>query len=125
VFTRNIRVLIADEHPLVVESLGIVFDAIEGIELVGHATNGAEAIQLIPELQPDVVLMDLRMPVMDGFQATSIIHELFPRVIVIVLSGSSLEDDIETAKQAGAHAFLSKQDASGTSIVAHIRAMFR
>jgi DNA-binding NarL/FixJ family response regulator len=67
------------------------------------------AIDMVAELQPDMVLMDLNMPGMDGFTATRIIHERYPQIKVIILSGSMLEADTQTALEAGAAAFLSKE----------------
>jgi DNA-binding NarL/FixJ family response regulator len=76
-------------------------------------------------LNPDVVLMDLRMPVMDGFEATAIIRDRHPNVKIVVLSASNLQSDIEAAMQAGAHAYLNKNRDNGDSIVRTIRSVIR
>lgn len=122
--SRTIRVLLADEHEMVATSLYMAFEGIMDIDLIGRAANGAQAVQMVEKLQPDVVLMDLSMPVMDGFRATAIIRERFTQVKVVVLSASTLQSDIEAAMQAGAHSYLTKEN-STESIIAAIRAAVR
>lgn len=111
--TRPIRMLLVDEHDLVRMSLMLIFENVPYIEVVGQAVDGQVAIDMVAELQPDVVLMDLNMPGMDGFTATAIIHERYPQIKVIILSGSMLEADMQTALEAGASAFLSKEATPG------------
>lgn len=111
--TRPIRMLLVDEHDLVRMSLMLMFENVPYIEVVGQAIDGQMAIDMVAELQPDVVLMDLNMPGMDGFTATAIIHERYPQIKVIILSGSMLEADTQTAIEAGASAFLSKEATPG------------
>jgi DNA-binding NarL/FixJ family response regulator len=111
--TRPIRMLLVDEHDLVRMSLMLMFENVPYIEVVGQAVDGQVAIDMVAELQPDVVLMDLNMPGMDGFTATAIIHERYPQIKVIILSGSMLEADMQTAMKAGASAFLSKEATPG------------
>src|SRR5688500_13372568 len=107
--TRPIRMLLVDEHDLVRMSLMLMFENVPYIEVVGQAVDGQMAIDMVAELQPDVVLMDLNMPGMDGFTATALIHERYPQIKVIILSGSMLEADTQEAIEAGASAFLSKE----------------
>jgi NarL family two-component system response regulator LiaR len=120
IFSRTIRVLLADEHELVALSLEIAFTVFDDIKLIGRAANGLEAIEMVGRLGPDVVLMDLIMPIMDGFQATVIIRKRYPKVKVIALSASLLMEDTEAAMQAGAHAYLNKNEHSGESIISTI-----
>lgn len=102
------RVLIADDHRLFANSLMSVLSEDERVEVVGIADNGAEAVKLADELRPDVILMDLRMPVMDGLEATRRIREAQPATQVLLLTGT--DSPIETeATAAGAMAFLRKE----------------
>ncbi len=66
--SATLRVLIADDHPLFAEALTLTLDADSRVDVVGHAPNGREAVELVSELRPDVVLMDLDMPILDGFE---------------------------------------------------------
>ena len=100
------RVLIADDHPRSRHGLRVVLDLRAEIMVVGEAEDGREAVQLVGELCPDLVLMDARMPVMDGLEATRLIKAQWPEVRIVVLSidaGSQAE-----AQAAGADAFLVK-----------------
>ncbi|MCS7006298.1 MAG: response regulator transcription factor, partial [Gaiellaceae bacterium] len=84
-----IRVLVADDHAVVRAGLAQLLGAFDGMELVGEATNGAEALELALVHQPDVVLMDLEMPLLDGIEATRRIHEESPETAVVVLTSFS------------------------------------
>jgi DNA-binding NarL/FixJ family response regulator len=103
-----VRVLIADDHKLFATSLMSVLCEDERVEVVGIAQNGAEAVALANELEPDVVLMDVRMPVMDGLEATRRIREAKPSAQILLLTGteSPIESDVAAA---GATAFLRKE----------------
>jgi DNA-binding NarL/FixJ family response regulator len=103
-----VRVLIADDHRLFANSLMSVLSEDERVEVVGIAANGAEAVKLAEELQPDVILMDLRMPVMDGLEATRQIRETQPAAQVLLLTGTDTPIEAE-ATAAGATAFLRKE----------------
>ena len=81
---KTIRLLICDDQAIVCEGLRAMLSPITQIEVIGVANNGAEAIDLTRRLQPDLVLMDLKMPRMNGIQATKVIHEQFPGVHVLV-----------------------------------------
>jgi NarL family two-component system response regulator LiaR len=124
-FSRTIRVLLVDDHDLVALSLSTVFETTEDIAVIGRAVNGVEAIEMTAALAPDVVLMDLLMPVMDGLEATALIRKHYPDVKVIAMSATSLHDDRVAAMQAGAHAYVNKDEGSGSSIFAAIRAVVR
>jgi two-component system CheB/CheR fusion protein len=106
-----IRVLLADDHAMVRQGLRKLLDAYAEIQVVGEAANGEEAVALTDELQPDVVLMDVNMPKMDGIQATRHIKQEMPAVIVIGLSIQNVGAVRVAMKEAGASAFLNKEAA--------------
>ena len=106
--TGAIRVLVADDQGLVREGLMTLLDAAPGIEPVGAASDGAQAVELCAELLPDVVLMDLRMPNMDGVQATRQIRESHPDIEIVVLTTHADEASILDALGAGARGYLTK-----------------
>lgn len=103
------RVLIADDERLFAEALELILESDDRIEVVGRAHSGAEAISLTGELDPDVVLMDLSMPGLDGFEAIAAIVARHPGCRVVVLSGSADPDDIRKAEEAGATSYLTKE----------------
>jgi DNA-binding NarL/FixJ family response regulator len=103
-----VRVLIADDHRLFAESLGLTLEIDDRVELVGTAGNGKEAVQLAQELHPDVVLMDLEMPVLDGIEATREVRRWRPDCQVVVLTASLAVEDAHRARSAGAAAYLTK-----------------
>ena len=119
-----IRVLIADDHGVLRDGLGRVITAQPDMELIGTAANGAEAVELCRERTPDVVLMDLEMPVMDGIAATRAIHETITAVAVLVLTSFADRHRITGALDAGAVGYLLK-DASADEVVQGIRAASR
>ena len=104
-----IRVLVADDHPLFRRGLTIVLEAEGDIEVVAEAADGEEAVARVGELAPDVVLMDLRMPHVDGIESTRRIREAFPMTRIIVLTVSDEEDDVLDAVKAGANGYLLKE----------------
>jgi NarL family two-component system response regulator LiaR len=103
-----IRVLVADDHTVVRSGLGAVISVNDDFKLVGEASNGEEAVRLCEKLQPDVVLMDLMMPVMDGVSATRIIREKWLNINVIALTSFKEKDLVEGALKAGAISYLLK-----------------
>ena len=103
-----IRVLIADDHVVVREGLAALFCRETDMVVAGEACNGLEAVQLFRQLRPDIVLMDLRMPEMDGIQALAVIRAEFPSARVIVLTVYDDEEYIARSVRAGAKAFLLK-----------------
>jgi DNA-binding NarL/FixJ family response regulator len=105
---RRLRVLIADEQPLFAKSLEAVLSYDDRVEVVGHAADGREAIAYTASLAPDVVLMDINMPVMDGFEATRRIRASGSETRVVVLTGSDSRADVVRAQNAGADAFVAK-----------------
>ena len=119
-----VRVLLADDQRLVRESLATLLGLLGGIELVGTASNGEEAIALVEDQTPDIVLMDLRMPRVDGIEATRSLRERHPEVRVIALTTYADDESVLGALRAGARGYLTK-DASGDDIRAAIHAVAR
>jgi NarL family two-component system response regulator LiaR len=107
-----IRVMIVDEHNMVRRALAMFLRVCEDLELVGEATNGKEALWMCEQLQPDVILMDLLMPVMDGLTATRLIREQWPEVQVIALTSFHEEELVHDALDAGAIGYLLKNVSS-------------
>src|SRR5512136_2888306 len=103
-----IRVLLVDDHAVVRSGLGAVLLSYDDMILVGEASNGEEAIRLCEKLQPDVVLMDLMMPVMDGVTATASIRKQWPKINVIALTSFKEKEMVEGALKAGAMSYLLK-----------------
>ena len=117
-----IRVVVADDQRAVREGLALLVGAIDDIEVVGAAGNGVEAVQLARELRPDVVLMDLRMPELDGAAATRELRESGSQTRVLVLTTYADDASLFPALQAGASGYLTK-DASAEEIERAIRAV--
>jgi two-component system NarL family response regulator len=103
-----IRVLIADDHERFRRGLRMVLEAEDGMEVVAEAANGAEAVAKVEQEAPDVVLMDVRMPTMNGIEATRAIRTEFPSTRIIMLTVSDEEDDLFDAVKAGANGYLLK-----------------
>ena len=116
-----IRVLIADDHGVVRDGLAGVIDAQSDLEVVGAVENGAEAVEACRRAEPDVVLMDLEMPVLDGIDATRAIREERPETAVLVLTSFADARRITAALDVGAAGYLLK-DASAEDVVRGIRA---
>jgi DNA-binding NarL/FixJ family response regulator len=108
---RPLRVLIVDDDPLFRELLAFVVRTDPGAELVGEACDGVEGVELAGELRPDVVVMDLRMPRMDGFEATRRIAATVEGASVLVVSSSSDPEDMARARAAGAAGYVPKDRA--------------
>ena len=115
-----IRVVIADDQPAVRDGLAMLMGLTDDIEVVGTAANGVEALELTRDLRPNVVLMDLRMPEMDGAEATRKIRATVPDTHVLVLTTYADDDSLFPALQAGAQGYLTK-DASAEEIERAIR----
>jgi len=118
--TDAIRVIVADDQQVVREGLVALLGLLDGIEVTGAAANGAEAVELVAQGNVDVVLMDLRMPVLDGVGATARITAEFPAVAVLVLTTYADDASIATALRAGARGYLTK-DAGRVEIGAALR----
>lgn len=106
--SQSIRVLITDDHSIVREGLSLILETAENIEVVGEAADGAEALRLAAELQPDVMLMDLRMPGMDGLTAIEHLTRDHSQVAIVILTTYNEDDLMLRGLQAGAKGFLLK-----------------
>ena len=120
----SVSVLVADDHPMFRAGMVTVLQDLDDIEVVGQAANGLEAISLVAELSPDVVLMDLRMPEVGGLEATARIKVEHPDTAVIVLTMDSDDDSIFAALRAGARGYLLKE-ADGLDIERAINGVAR
>ncbi|MDF3288098.1 MULTISPECIES: response regulator [Streptomyces] len=105
----NIRLVVVDDQTAVREALAVMLDLAEDVDVVATATNGQEALAVVAEHGPDVVLMDLNMPVMDGVEATGRIHADHPEATVVVLTTFEDDESIMAALQAGASGYLTKE----------------
>ncbi|KGN37976.1 response regulator [Knoellia subterranea] len=103
-----IRVVVVDDHPVVRAGMVALLGEMADVEVIGEAGNGAEALAIVPRLTPDVVLMDLRMPVMDGAEATARLRELPDPPQVLVLTTYDTDADIVRAVESGARGYLLK-----------------
>lgn len=119
-----VRVLIADDHRLFAEALEAVLATEERIEVVGRAADGGEAVALARKLGPDVVALDISMPVMDGFEAAAELEQLDDPPAVLILTGSNAPEDVDRARRAGVKGYITK-DAIAASLVEAILAAAR
>ena len=118
---QHIRVMLVDDHAMVRRGLATFLKVVDDLQLVGEAESGEEAIQLCAEVLPDVILMDMVLPMMDGATATRAIRQQFPQVQVIALTSFKEGDLVKNALEAGAIAYLLK-DVSADDLVRAIRA---
>ena len=123
--SNKIRVLIADDHRLFAETLEALLATDERIEVVGSARDGKEAVRLWRKLRPDVILMDISMPVMDGFEATRRIREQGKDACVLMLTGSNARTDVDRARKAGAAGYVTKDRIAADLIEAIVEAAGR
>jgi len=117
---RPIRLVIVDDEPLFVEMVEAMLASEAGIEVVGTAADGEEGARLAAELDPDLVVMDISMPVMNGIDATRVIRGRDPDACVLILTGGSNVTDIDKARSAGAAGYLTKDRIAG-DLVKEIR----
>ncbi|HEX4518037.1 MAG TPA: response regulator transcription factor [Gaiellaceae bacterium] len=108
-----VRVLVVDDERLFVEALELILGTDGRLEVVGHALDGQKAVAMARELDPDVVLIDLSMPGVDGFDAIQAMLVDEPERRIVVLSGSADPDDIANAREAGARDYLLKDEIAG------------
>jgi two-component system response regulator NreC len=121
---EKIRVLVVDDHTIVRDGIRALLGLAGDIEVVGEAENGREALEKVRELVPDVVLMDVAMPTMDGLEATRRIHREFPQTKVLALTQYDDREYVFSVVEAGAQGFISKTAASA-EVVSGIRAVYR
>ncbi len=119
----NIKILIADDHAIVRDGLKMILESQGDVTVVDVASDGLEAIQSVRTHQPDVVVMDISMPNMNGIEATKRIKEEFPETRVVILSMQYTSEDIFRALQSGAIGYLLKESA-GMEVVQAVRAAF-
>jgi DNA-binding NarL/FixJ family response regulator len=110
---NRVTVVIADDHRLFAEALEAILSTDARISVVARAADGQEALELAREHRPDVVLMDIAMPVMDGIDATRAISGELPGTSVIVLTGSNATGDVAAAREAGAAGYVTKDQIAG------------
>lgn len=117
-----VRVLIADDHRLFAEALKAILSSEARIEVVGSASDGGEAVELARRLNPDVVALDISMPVLDGFEAAEQMKRLKRPPAVLMLTGSSLPEDVDRARRAGAMGYITKDAIAGKLVDAILAA---
>jgi DNA-binding NarL/FixJ family response regulator len=106
--TDPVRVVVADDHPIVRDGLRALFESVPGIELIGEAASGREAVRAAVTQRPDVLIMDLRMPDLDGISATMDIARAAPEVAILVLTMFDDDESVFAAMRAGARGYLVK-----------------
>jgi len=119
-----IRVVVADDHPIVRSGIAALLDSADDIEVVGQASTGTEAVELALSLEPEIVLMDLRMPGLTGDEATAVILAKRPGIRIVVLTTYESDENILAAIEAGASGYLLKA-APQEEILAGIRSVAR
>jgi two-component system nitrate/nitrite response regulator NarL len=123
--SNKIRVLIADDHRLFAETLEALLTTEDRVDVVGWAGDGKEAVRLARKLQPDVILMDISMPVMDGFEATRRIRDHQKDACVLMLTGSNARTDVDLARKAGAAGYVTKDRIAAELIDAIVEVVSR
>ena len=118
---NSIRVMITDDHLIVREGLRLILETAEEIQVVGEASDGVECLQLIPECKPDVILMDLQMPRMDGITAIGHVRSEHPEIAIVILTTFNEDDLMLRGLQAGARGYLLK-DTSRENLLDTIQA---
>ena len=114
----KIRILLVDDHAILREGLKSMLSYMEDLEVIGEAQNGCEALTLVEKLQPDIVLMDIAMPQMDGIRATRLIKQRYPSTFVLILSQYSDWQYVKPLLQAGASGFVTKRALSAEMVTA-------
>jgi two-component system response regulator NreC len=120
----KIRVLIVDDHTLLRDGICALLELMPDIEVVGEASNGKAALDRVKELRPDIVLMDIEMPVMDGLEASRRVHARYPASKVLILSQYDDASHVLDAVEAGVRGFVDKT-AAGVELEAAIRSVYR
>ena len=102
------RILVAEDDEAFLDALAVVLEADGRFEIVGHARNGDEAVELVSQLDVDAVVMDIEMPVVDGVEATRQLHELAPELPIVAISGHDYEERVLEIRNAGASDYVRK-----------------
>ena len=123
--SSKIRVLIADDHRLFAETLEALLATDDRIEVAGSARDGKEAVRLARTIRPDVILMDISMPIMDGFEATRRIRQQRKETCVLMLTGSNSRTDVDLARKAGAAGYVTKDRIAAELIEAIVEVVNR
>ena len=118
----SLKVLLVEDHTMVRLGLSLVFENTEGITLIGEADNGKKGVELALKLNPDVVLMDIGLPEMDGIQATNLIKKSNPNIKVLIFTSRESEDDVFDSLAAGADGYIMK-GANEEQMISAIRAV--
>jgi NarL family two-component system response regulator YdfI len=105
---KPIRVLITEDHLIVREGLRLILETAEGVEIAGEASDGVECLRLVPECKPDVILMDLQMPRMDGITAIEHLRSKYPEIAIVILTTFNEDELMMRGLQAGARGYLLK-----------------
>jgi DNA-binding NarL/FixJ family response regulator len=105
-----VRILLADDYASVRKGIATLLGTLEGAEICGEACNGEEAVDLAIKLNPDLIILDVTMPVLDGFGATKKIRNVMPALPILILSMHDGREMVRAAREAGAHGFVSKSD---------------
>ena len=111
-FPQPIRTVIADDSPLAVNAIRSCLQQEPSIEIVGTAADGTEAIAVIQRLQPDLVLLDLKMPNMNGLQVASWLADQYPSIVRVIVTGLDVLDSLARLPELGGHPIVAKQDMS-------------
>jgi DNA-binding NarL/FixJ family response regulator len=120
--TTPVRVLIADDHRLFAEALEAILSTEARIEVVGRAADGEEAVELARRLEPDVVALDISMPVMDGFEAAVQLERLERPPAVLMLTGSNAPEDVDRARRVGVKGYITKDTIAASLVDAILEA---
>lgn len=112
------RVLIADDHPAVRHGIAVVLKDVADIEIVGEAENGEDALEKVAALQPDLVVLDITMPRLDGLAAAEIIKRAHPHTKILILSMHGVGSVVRAAKDLGVDGYLAKHEAGSTLLTA-------
>ena len=120
--TRRKSILIADDHEVARRGIRTVLKSYPSLEVVGEAASGSDAVKKVAQVKPDVVVMDITMPVMSGLDATRLIMETAPRTKVLIFTMHDSEQMIQTALEAGARGYVLKSNAA-SDLIAAIRAL--
>jgi DNA-binding NarL/FixJ family response regulator len=121
---QNLRILIVDDHAVVRRGLHALLRTQAGWEVVGEAANGPDAVKKVNQIKPDVVVMDITMPVMNGLDATRLIMETTPQTKVLIFTMHDSEELVQSAVEVGARGYVLKSNGS-SDLIAAIRALSR